>query len=126
LIGAATLLLINWVVVRFTYKNNKIEKLVEGEEDVLIEKGQVRQEVLDRELVTLTELEIAAHRQGFRDLSEVEQAVLEPEGGISFIAKQPEPGEARQQELLARLDSLSAEIAALRADLGKHGRVGEG
>ncbi len=123
LIGAATLLLINWVVVRFTYKNNKIEKLVEGEEDVLIENGQVLQSVLDRELVTLTELEIAAHRQGFRDLSEVERAVLEPEGGISFIAKQPEPGEARQQELLARLDSLSAEIAALRADLANRGNV---
>ena len=35
IIGVATLLLLNYFVVRFIYQNNKLEKLVEGSEDVL-------------------------------------------------------------------------------------------
>src|SRR5512141_3101967 len=42
LIGAATLLLLNYIVVRFVYKNSNIEKLVEGDECVLIEHGVIQ------------------------------------------------------------------------------------
>ncbi len=118
-IGAATLLVVNYLVVRFVYNHHKIEELVEGEEDVLIDKGKVQLQNLKREVISLTELEVAAHRQGFNSLEDVERAVLEPEGAISFISRQPEPEEKRHQELLARLDQLSAEVTALRAELGK-------
>lgn len=117
IIGAATLLVINYVVVRFVYRNNKIEKLVEGDEDVLIENGVVNQKVLDRDIISLSELEIAAHRQGFGSLSEVERAVMEPNGGISFMAHRPEPEVARQQELLSRIDALSTQIAELQKQI---------
>lgn len=114
LIGAATLLLVNALVVRFVYKNGKIEKLLEGGEDVLYENGTFNQKVIDRDLITRNELEIAAHRQGFASLDEVERATLEPEGGISFIAKLPEPDVTRHNEILARLDALAAEMAELQ------------
>lgn len=117
LIGAATLLVLNMVVARFVNKNNRIEKLVEGEEDVLIDKGVVQQKNLNREVITLTELVMAAHKQGYASLDEVEKAVLEPGGGISFSRKIPDPEDHRQQELLARLDQMSAQIASLRAEL---------
>jgi len=54
IIGAATLLAINYLVVRLLYGHPKIEKAVEGDEDVLIENGQVRTDRLGRELITLT------------------------------------------------------------------------
>lgn len=117
LIGAATLLVVNFIVVRFVYKNAKIEKIVEGEEDVLIENGLVNQKVLNRDIISMEELEIAAHRQGFSSLTEVDRAVLEPEGGVSFLARKPQPEEARQQELITRLDAMSAQIAALQDQL---------
>lgn len=120
-IGAATLLLVNYFVVRFVYRNNKIETLVEGNEDLLILNGKVNAEALKRNMMSLTELEIAAHRQGFASLSEIDRAVLEPEGGVAFIAKEPEPEEARQQELLNRLDQMAAQITALQADLAARG-----
>src|SRR5512141_852996 len=41
LIGAATLLVINALVVRFTYRSDRLEKIVEGSEDVLIDNGEL-------------------------------------------------------------------------------------
>src|SRR5437016_7029348 len=39
-IGASTLLLVNYIVVRFLYKHERLEKLIEGDEDVLLENGK--------------------------------------------------------------------------------------
>src|ERR687888_766881 len=41
LIGAATLLVVNYIVVRFLFKHEKLERLVEGDSDVLIENGKI-------------------------------------------------------------------------------------
>jgi uncharacterized membrane protein YcaP (DUF421 family) len=118
-IGVATLLLLNYVVVRFVYSNHRIEKIIEGEEDVLISSGKINEANLRRETISTAELEIAAHRQGFSSLAEVERAVLEPGGGIAFSALNPTPDLARHQELLLRIDSLSQEVAQLRSELSK-------
>ena len=119
IIGVAALLLINYLMVRFVYSNDKIEKLVEGSEDTLIEQGILQEKVMKREMITFSELEIAAHKQGINSLNEVERAVLEPDGGITFSSKIPNPEERRQQELVARLDSLAKEVTALREELAK-------
>lgn len=119
IIGVAALLLINYLVVRFVYSNDKIEKLVEGSEDTLIEQGILQEKVMKREMISFSELEIAAHKQGINSLNEVERAVLEPDGGITFSSKIPNPEERRQQELVARLDSLAKEVTALREELAK-------
>jgi len=118
-IGVATLLFLNYLVVRFVYSDRRIEKLVEGEEENLINRGRVNQKAMRRETITEAELEIAAHRQGFASLAEVEKAVLEPGGGIAFTAKEPSPDIKRHKELLNRLESLSKEVALLRNELAK-------
>jgi uncharacterized membrane protein YcaP (DUF421 family) len=114
LIGASTLLLLNYFVVRVLYGHEKIERLVEGEEDVVIDKGKIRMERLKAELITLPELEAAAHRQGFATLEEVDRAVLEPGGTLALFRKEPPPEESRHQELLARLNQIARELAQLR------------
>jgi len=115
LIGAATLLGLNYMVIRFLYKHERLERIIEGDLDVLIENGQINKENLKKELITLPELESAAHKQGFSSLDEVDRAIIEPGGTICFIGKRPTPELARHEELLARLDQLTREIAALRA-----------
>src|SRR5437870_6047238 len=65
LLGAATLLAVNALVVRFLYSHERLDRLVEGEADVLVENGKIRLERLKAELITLPELESAAHKQGF-------------------------------------------------------------
>jgi uncharacterized membrane protein YcaP (DUF421 family) len=114
LIGAATLLLINYIFVRFLYSHQKIDEAIEGSSDLLIQNGKVLAERCQKDLITMPELEAAAHRQGFGSLSEVATAKIEPGGTISFIAKKPSPDEVRQKELLERLDRVSAELTKLR------------
>jgi uncharacterized membrane protein YcaP (DUF421 family) len=114
LIGASTLLAMNYLVVRFLYAHQGLERLVEGDPDVLIEKGEVRAARLAKELITLPELESAAHKQGFASLAEVDRAVLEAGGTISFFGKTPTPEASRHAELSARLDQILAELRGLR------------
>src|SRR6185436_8703461 len=41
LIGATSLVMVNYVVVRFFYKHQKLDRLVEGSEDLLIANGKI-------------------------------------------------------------------------------------
>src|SRR5690348_2410046 len=117
LIGAATLFGVNYLVVRFLYRHERLERLVEGEPDVLIEDGEIRYGRLKAEMITLPELESAAHKQGFDSLAQVDRAVLEPGGTVSFFAKAPTPEQTRHAEITLRLDQIVHELAALRGRL---------
>jgi uncharacterized membrane protein YcaP (DUF421 family) len=118
IIGATALLTANFFVVRFLFEHPKLDELVEGQPEVLIENGKLRHDRCAKELITLAELEQAARRQGFESLDNVERAVLEPGGAVSFFAKKPTPEAARHQELLARLDQLGASLQQLRRGPG--------
>jgi len=114
LIGATALLAVNYVVVRFLFRHQKIERLAEGDAAVLIHKGVLQRKQCEAELISEAELEAAARRQGLDGLHEVEQAVLEPGGIFCFIPKKPQPEDARHRELLDKIETLSRQLAALR------------
>lgn len=114
IIGASSLLVTNYLVVRFLYDHRKLDQMVEGRADALIEDGKVRTQHLRKELITMPQLQAAAHKQGFGSLSEVEQCVLEPGGTLTFLGKKPAAEDVRHQELLGKMDSLAHEIALLR------------
>jgi len=114
-IGATTLLAVNYLVVWFFYRHRRLDRLTEGNADMLIERGQVNRKRLRKELITRAELDAAARRQGLASLEECDRALLEPGGTFSFYLKRPTPDAARHDELLARLDEISRELAALRA-----------
>jgi uncharacterized membrane protein YcaP (DUF421 family) len=113
LIGATTLLAVNMFVVRFLYSHERLDEFIEGKQDVLIDGGRVQIDRLKKELITLPELEAAAHKQGFASLAEVERAILETGGSISFVGRKPGPDESRHLQLLERLDRLQREIVKL-------------
>jgi uncharacterized membrane protein YcaP (DUF421 family) len=115
LIGAATLLLVNYTVVRYLYGHERLERLVEGDADVLMRDGRILESRLRKELITKEELLSAARKQGFARLADVDKAVLEPDGTIVFVAKQPPVDARRHDELLAKLEEVRAELVALRA-----------
>jgi uncharacterized membrane protein YcaP (DUF421 family) len=114
LIGATSLLATNYLVVRFLYDHSKLDQLVEGNADVLVENGKVRTDHLKKELITMPQLEAAARKQGFDSLAEVQKCVLEPGGTLTFVGKKPDTEDVRHQELMGRLERLSQEIALLR------------
>lgn len=114
LIGATSLLIINYLVVRFLYGHSKLEKVVEGRADVLVENGKVKTERLKKELISLPQLEAAARRQGFESIENVDKCILEPSGTLSFVGKKPATEDVRHQELLTRLEKLMEEVSRLR------------
>jgi uncharacterized membrane protein YcaP (DUF421 family) len=113
-IGAGTLLLINHWVVRFLYGHERLDRKIEGQPTLLMEAGQIKMEALQKELVTKTELEAAAHRQGFASLDELDRIMLDPSGTLSFFARQPTIDESRHQEIMSELRRISEKISAVR------------
>jgi uncharacterized membrane protein YcaP (DUF421 family) len=114
IIGAFTLLAINYIVVRFVFKHRRLDQLIEGTPTVLIENGRLHKDALAKELLTESELQVVAHRQGFGSLNEIEKAVLEPGGTFYLEAKTPALAERQHTELVARLDDLSKQMAELK------------
>jgi len=112
-VGASTLLAVNYLVVRFLFRHEALDRLVEGDCDVLIDDGVVRTDRLEKELITRAELESAARKQGFESLDDVQRAILEPGGSITFAAKKPTADSVRHDELLRRLDALDRRLAAV-------------
>ena len=52
-IGASTLLLVNYVLVRFLSRHEKLERFVEGDPDVLIENGRITIDCLKKEAISV-------------------------------------------------------------------------
>ena len=89
LVGAFTLLAVNYLLVRFLFKHRRLDQIVEGKPTTLIEGGKVLQKNLAKELLSHSELLTVLHRQGFDDVNEVEQCVLEPSGTFAVKRKMP-------------------------------------
>ncbi len=115
LIGAATLLIINYVALRTLYRHPRLNRLIAGGPEVLIDNGVVDQAKLHQQLITPAELEIAANKQGFISLKHVARAEIEPGGAIFFEEKEPSVEHQRYEDILKRLDHLEGMIEALNA-----------
>jgi uncharacterized membrane protein YcaP (DUF421 family) len=114
-IGAFGLLGINWLVVRTLYRSPKLTRMFEGRATVLVKDGKIDKAAVRRESLTHEELMEVIHRQGFEHLSQVRRCVLEPNGTFYVEAVEPAAGEKQHSEVLAKLDALTREVAALRA-----------
>jgi uncharacterized membrane protein YcaP (DUF421 family) len=121
LIGATSLLVVNYLVVRFLYNHRKLDQLIEGRADVLIENGKIKTEHLKKELISIQQLAAAARKQGFDDLEDVSQCILEPGGTMTFIGKKPDDEETRHAEILRRFEMVTEELARMRKALPEEG-----
>jgi uncharacterized membrane protein YcaP (DUF421 family) len=119
LIGAATLLTVNWLLARLIYGSERVNHAIAGTERILILDGMVDHAALKKELMTEEELLGVVRKQGYENFFEVAKCVLEPNGSFYISAIKPSFDDTRQQELLDRLDLLSGEVQALRTELAK-------
>ncbi len=115
MIGAATLLVINYLVVRFVHKYRRIEHLLEGDAEILVSDGKMDDKLCEGELISRPELEAAAHRQGIASLDDVSKAILEPTGTLNFIPRSPTPDQARHDQIVDLIEQLRKEITEIRA-----------
>ena len=117
LIGAFSLLLINWVLARLLFKMPKVNEALEGTKTVLISHGVVDQAALEKETLTELELRSVLHKQGIDDYSEVESCALEPNGTFYIESMKPTLDQSHIAALKDTIDSLMVEVKAMRAEL---------
>jgi uncharacterized membrane protein YcaP (DUF421 family) len=87
LISAATLVLANWLIGFATYRNKKLEALIEGQPLVLIHHGKLYEKAMSRAQLTHHELNAAIRQAGVSCPEDVLSAILENNGAISVIPK---------------------------------------
>lgn len=72
---------VSWVNIRWP----RIRPLVHGVPVVVVRRGEPLLDVMRRERLSADDLMAAAREKGIRRLTEVDLAVFEPDGGISFF-----------------------------------------
>jgi uncharacterized membrane protein YcaP (DUF421 family) len=113
MVGAATLVSVNYLVVRYVFKHPRLGCYLAGDPVPLIDKGAVLAENLERNFISPAELAAAARRQGIERLDEVQACRLETGGALTFIPKMPTTDETRHKETLARLDAIEQQLRRL-------------
>lgn len=115
IIGAVALLVTNYLVVRFLFKHRRLDEIIEGEPTVLMKDGVVSDKALAKELINRAELLVLARRQGFDNLDDLEEIILEPGGAFIMKAKKP----THDEHVDTKLDELLREVAAIKASLAR-------
>lgn len=87
-------LVLSWV----TYKWRAAERALEGTPTVLVRHGELLEENLRNNRLTRLEIESEMRLNGIAHLAEVQWAILEPQGKISFIGERPGEGGRRDEE----------------------------
>ena len=114
LFGAAVLLLTNHFLVRYLFKSGRLDK-VEGSPDVLISDGRILRDRLDREMITVPELEAAARKQGINSVAEIKECRLETGGALTFVTRVPTLEDTKHGDLMQRLDAIERRLEEITA-----------
>jgi uncharacterized membrane protein YcaP (DUF421 family) len=116
-IGALSLLTINWVLTRMLFRSPKLSTVLEGTETVLIRHGVVDWEATKKEALTELELRSVLHKQGFNSFEEVEKCVLEPNGNFYMEGIKALSDDAQRAALMKAVEALTREVKEMRAEL---------
>jgi uncharacterized membrane protein YcaP (DUF421 family) len=114
-IGAFSLLVVNYLVVRFLFRHRRLDQVFEGKPTTLIENGSVVRRALSKELLSRAELMTVLHRQGFDSIAEVERCVLEPGGTFYIQRKMPPQDQLQHDAVMKSLNELNGKLDRLLA-----------
>jgi len=120
IIGAATLLIANTLLVKFLYRHPRWSRWLEGRAIYLVRNGKLVKKEMARQAISREELEETIRKQGLDKLSEVEECILEINGTITVVAKRPTVDETKMKELKqiqAQLELLTIQQQQLLARL---------
>ena len=120
-VGALSLLAINWVLMWLLYRAPKMTAVLEGQPSTLIRNGVVDEAELKKESLTHEELISVLNKNGFNDPEDVETCVLEPNGTFFVVGKKPSSDDVERSQMVTALAELSAEVRALRQQIEARG-----
>ena len=104
LIGAFTLLFVNYLVVRYLFRHRRLDQIIEGKPSVLVKDGHICKDALAKELITIAEL-FPQHLARAK----------KPGGAFIMKRKCPSDEEVKHEALVTRLDALAAQMAKLES-----------
>jgi uncharacterized membrane protein YcaP (DUF421 family) len=87
ILSAGTFGVLTVVVSYLSFRFTRLRPVIDGEPMILLQDGMPIERNLRRERITIGELAAAARQEQFASLEEVQWAVLETGGRISFIPK---------------------------------------
>ena len=116
-IGAFSLLAINYLLTRLLFHAPKLNSIFELPPTVLIRHGLVDWEAAKKEALTELELRSVLHKQGFDRYEEVEKLVLEPNGNFYMEGIKSMSDDAQRAELMKAIESLTREVKDMRVEL---------
>ena len=86
LAAAAALFITNYIFKQFLYRFPKFSKIIQGEEMMLIYKGKLNKNNLEKAMITKDELLEAIREHGVFHIEDVDLAILEVDGNISVLS----------------------------------------
>jgi uncharacterized membrane protein YcaP (DUF421 family) len=117
IVGAFTLLAVNWLLMKVLYKAPKLTEILQGSPTTLITNGVVDHEEMKRQILSPEELTSVLNKNGYNDPAQVQLCVLEPNGTFYVKGKTPSMDVVERHEMMQVLNRLSDEVAALRREL---------
>ncbi len=83
LILATTLVAVNYLVGLITFKNKKLESIIEGRPQVIIHNGMLFEDVMSELNLTRDELDSTLRQSGYFEIKDVKLAILENNGSVT-------------------------------------------
>ena len=87
LIAASSLFVVNFILKNLLFKNKSLNRLLQGDPVMLVHHGVLLDENLNREKISVAELEAAIREHGVDGIEHVDLAVLETDGNISILSE---------------------------------------
>ena len=78
------------IISYLNLKSINLRNIFEGKESTLIENGKINSENMSKNKITINMLQTEARLMGYFNLEEINNAILEPTGKISFEPKEKE------------------------------------
>lgn len=93
LVAVSTLLLLVFVTEAVTYRFPRVAGVVNGDPVTVVGHGSMRPDRMDRERLSVEDIQDAMHRVGLEHMHQVKWAVLYPDGTVAVVPwEPPEPG----------------------------------
>ncbi|MBP9725604.1 MAG: DUF421 domain-containing protein, partial [Bacteroidia bacterium] len=85
-LAALCLFILNYLLKLVMYRSKKVKSLIEGEPVMLVYKGNLIEDNMAKEKITLDELEAVVREHGVSSIDNVALAILEIDGNISVLS----------------------------------------
>ena len=125
-VGAFSLLAINWVLAWVIYRAPKVTGVLAGHPATLVTDGVVDEAELKKQSLTHEELISVLNKNGFNDPEDVKSCVLEPNGTFFVEGKKPSDDDRERGQMIRALAELSAVVKALRREIEAKGQLPSG